>query len=172
MAKEFAFFKALQQILLSESSYGRKVSCKNTAYWSCSYNLADISTTSLIATLDSGLTFIANGKLLEKKDNRDGTVTFHYQTTQAYPIYLTAFVAGTYTDLVQHVRGIPLHTFVTLTSGRRPSPRTVRLPDMLQFMENKTGFCLSLSTVRASDGTGLSLSGLTGKIAPASFPTT
>ena len=139
--KGIRFFQGTPANPIKRKQLWSQSELQNTAYWlPCSYNLADISTTSLIATLDSGLTFIANGQLLEKKDNRDGTVTFHYQSTQAYPIYLTAFVAGTYTDLVQHVRGIPLHTFCYPDEREAAIATTVRLPDMLQFMENKTGF--------------------------------
>ncbi|MDX2069512.1 MAG: M1 family metallopeptidase [Haliscomenobacter sp.] len=114
---------------------------QNTAYWlPCSPNPTDLSTTEFIATLDPGLTFVANGILLEKKDNQDGRVTFHYEASRAYPIYLAAFVAGDYVDLVQTTRGIPLHTFCYPDEQEAARATTVRLPDMLQFLEDKTGF--------------------------------
>lgn len=114
---------------------------QNTSYWlPCSHNLADLSTTEFTATVDSGLTFIANGHLLTKKGNRGGTTTFHYHSASAYPIYLTAFVVGNYADLVQEVHGIPLHTFCYPDEQEAAKSTTVRLPHMFQFLENKTGF--------------------------------
>lgn len=139
--KGIRFFQPTQANHIKRKQLWSQSELQNTAYWlPCSPNWADLSTTEFIATLESGLTFVANGTLLEKKENVDGRVTFHYQTKKAYPIYLTAFAAGDYVDLVQTVRGIPLHTFCYPDEREAASATTVRLPDMLQFLENKTGF--------------------------------
>lgn len=114
---------------------------QNTAYWlPCNPNPADLSTTEFIATLEPGLSFVANGILVEKKEQADGKMTFHYRTKRAYPIYLAAFVAGNYADLVQTARGVPLHTLCYPDEQEAARATMVRLPDMLQFLENKTGF--------------------------------
>jgi len=135
------FFQPTQTNPIKRKQLWSQSELQNTAYWlPCSPNLADLSTTEFIATLEPGLTFVTNGTLLEKKENLEGRVTFHYQTSRAYPIYLTAFVAGNYTDLVQTVRGIPLHTFCYPDEQEAAKATTVRLPDMLQFLEDRTSF--------------------------------
>lgn len=119
---------------------------QNTSYWlPCSPELSDLSTTEIIATVENGLTFIANGKLLQKKDNVDGTVTFHYLTSRAYPIYLTAFAAGVYADLIQYHKGIPLHTYCYPDEQEAAKATTVRLPEMMAFLETQTGFVYPFS---------------------------
>ncbi|WP_421797682.1 M1 family aminopeptidase [Haliscomenobacter sp.] len=139
--KGIRFFQPTQANPIKRKQLWSQSELQNTAYWlPCSPNWADLSTTEFIATLEPGLTFVANGTLLEKKANVDGSVTFHYQTKKAYPVYLAAFAAGNYADLVQTVRGIPLHTFCYPDEQEAASATTVRLPDMLQFLENKTGF--------------------------------
>ena len=139
--KGIRFFQATGANPIKRKQVWSQSELQNTAYWlPCSPNLADLSTTEFIATLEPGLSFVANGTLLEKKANVDGRVTFHYQTSRAYPIYLAAFVAGNYADLVQTARGISLHTLCYPDEQEAAIATTVRLPDMLQFLENKTGF--------------------------------
>ena len=139
--KGIRFFQPTQANPIKRKQLWSQSELQNTAYWlPCSPNWADLSTTEFIATVESGLTFIANGTLLEKKENVDGTLTFHYQSPKAYPIYLAAFVAGNYADLVQTAHGIPLHTFCYPDEQEAAVATTARLPDMLQFLENKTGF--------------------------------
>lgn len=139
--KGIRFFQATRANPIKRKQLWSQSELQNTAYWlPCSHDLTDLSTTEFIATVESGLTFVTNGTLLERKENVDGTVTFYYQTSRAYPIYLTAFAAGSYTDLVQNVHGIPLHTFCYPDEQEAALATTVRLPDMLQFLENKTGF--------------------------------
>jgi len=111
-----------------------------TSYWlPCSHDISDLSTTEFIASVDSGFCFIANGNLVEKNKNKDGSVQFHYKTKTEYPIYLSAFAIGEYIDLIQNVNGIDLHTYCYPDEKEAAIASTVRLPDMLCFLENKTG---------------------------------
>lgn len=140
------FFQPTRTTPLKRKQVWSQSELQNTSYWlPCSHNRADLCTTEFIATVESDLTFIANGKLLAKKDNRNGTATFHYHSASAYPVYLTAFVAGNYIDLVQQVQGIPLHTFCYPDEQEAAKATTVRLPDMFQFLEKKTGFAYPFS---------------------------
>ena len=139
--KGIRFFQPTQANPIKRKQLWSQSELQNTAYWlPCSPNWADLSTTEFIATLEPGLSFVANGILVEKKEQADGKMIFHYQTKRAYPIYLAAFVAGDYVNLVQTARGIPLHTFCYPDEREAARATTVRLPDMLQFLEDKTGF--------------------------------
>lgn len=114
---------------------------QNASYWfPCSYNFADLSTTSFTATVDKTLTVISNGTLVEKKDHSGNTHSYHYKTGIAHPVYLNAFAVGEYADLVQYYNDIPLHTFCYPDEKDAAIASTVRLPDMMRFLTEKTGY--------------------------------
>ena len=111
----------------------------NACWFPCTRNISDLHTSEFIATVDAELTVISNGKLVETSDVSDGKRRFHYRADQPYPIYLTAFAAGVYTDLVQEVDGIPMHTFCYPDEKEAAMATTERLPAMQRFLTEKTG---------------------------------
>ena len=113
----------------------------NTSSWlPCNPDISDLSTLDCIATVEPGMLFISNGKLVSTLINADGSKTFHYKTQQPAPAYLTLIAAGDYAELVQKVRGTTLQTFCYPDEKDAANATTVRFPDMLKFMEEKTGF--------------------------------
>lgn len=111
------------------------------SYWfPCNPSFSDLSTTEFIATVDKSLTVISNGTLIDKKDNNNQTHSFHYKTAIAHPTYLNAFAIGEYVDHVQYYKNIPLHTFCYPDEKDAATATTVRLPDMMRFLTEKTGF--------------------------------
>ncbi len=113
---------------------------QNNSYWfPCSPHISDLHTSEFVATVDSGLTVVSNGKLVDVSVAAGGKRTFHYRSDQPYPIYLTAFAAGVYTDLVQYVYGVPMHTFCYPDEKEAAVATTERLPAMLRFLNEKTG---------------------------------
>jgi aminopeptidase N len=114
---------------------------QHAAYWfPCNTDISDLSTTEFTATVNKKLTVISNGTLIEKKESAGQTNTFHYKTEIAHPAYLNAFAVGEYIDLVQYYNGIPLHTFCYPDEKDAAIATTVRLPDMVRFLTEKTGF--------------------------------
>ena len=112
----------------------------NASYWyPCTNNIADMSSSEFICTVEKGLTVVSNGKLVDKKINKDGTHTFHYKADDPHPAYLNAFVAGEYSDLVQHYKNIPLHSFCYPDEKDAAIATTVQLADMMRFLSEKTG---------------------------------
>ena len=103
-------------------------------------DIADIHTTEIFATVEKPLTLISNGKLVETIDNKNGTQTFHYKSDVPFPNYLVAIAAGEYTDVVQQTSKTTIHTFGYPTEKDAVKDTVVQLPDMLQFLEEKTGF--------------------------------
>jgi aminopeptidase N len=111
-----------------------------TKYWMpCNDKIEDICTTEIMATVEKPLLFLSNGNLISKKDNGNGTQTFHYKTKNEHSLFLTSFVVGEYADVVQNEKKIPIHTYAYTNETNEAKATTALLPDMLQFIENKTG---------------------------------
>lgn len=82
-------------------------------HWFPSYDFPDDKATSeQILTVEKGETAIANGELLERRENGNGTVTFHYKMNQPHSTYLTSFVIGKYVKISDRYKNVPLGYYV------------------------------------------------------------
>ena len=82
-------------------------------YWfPCYDHPNDFFTSEITATVEKPLSVISNGKLLETKDNKDGTRTFHWKIEQPHASYLTSIIVGEYVPIVSEYQGIPIVTNV------------------------------------------------------------
>ena len=82
-------------------------------HWFPSYDFPDDKATSeQFITAEKGETAIANGELLETRENPDGTKIFHFKMPVAHSSYLTSFVVGTYTKIGDFYKNIPLGFYV------------------------------------------------------------
>jgi aminopeptidase N len=113
---------------------------ESNRYWFPGYDSPnDFRTTEFTATVDKGLTAISNGRLLETKDNVDGTRTFHWKLDTPHANYLTSFVVGEYVDVKQNYQGLELHSFGYPDEAEATADSVVRLPDMVKFYSEVTG---------------------------------
>ena len=109
-------------------------------YWfPCNEELSDIHTTDIIATIEKPLMVIANGTL-EETIEKENTRTFHYHSEKPFPNYLVSIVAGEYSDVKQNYNEIPIHNFCYPGEIDAVKATTVLLPDMMKFLEEKTGY--------------------------------
>lgn len=109
-------------------------------YWFPGYDAPnDFRTTEFTATVDKKLTVIANGKLVETKDNTDGTRAFHYKTDIPYANHLTSFIVGEFVDVKQNYDGVELHNFGYPREKESVAATVERLPDMVKFFSEMTG---------------------------------
>ena len=109
-------------------------------YWfPCFDHPNDFFTSEVTATVEKPLQVISNGKLLETKENNDGTRTFHWKIDQPHASYLTSIIVGEFVPIVGDYLGIPVITNVypnELAEGRITA---ARLPEMVKFFSEKTG---------------------------------
>ncbi|MET0752085.1 MAG: M1 family metallopeptidase [Pyrinomonadaceae bacterium] len=113
---------------------------ESNRYWFPSYDAPDdFRTTEFTANVDKNLTVISNGRLVETKDNADGTRAFHWKTDTPYANHLTSFVAGEFVDVKQKYLDIKLHNFGYLREKDSVEASVERLPDMVRFFSEKTG---------------------------------
>src|SRR5258705_259007 len=93
----------------------------------------------MTATVEKPLSVISNGKLLDTKDNKDGTRTFHWKIEQPHASYLTSIIVGEYVPIVSEYQGIPIITNVYPSEVKEGKASTARLTEMVKFFSEKTG---------------------------------
>ena len=109
-------------------------------YWFPVYDHPnDFFTSELTATVEKPLTVVSNGKLLDTKDNSDGTRTFHWKIDQPHASYLTSIIVGEYSPIVSEYQGIPIITNVYSNQVEEGKVTAARLPEMVKFFSEKTG---------------------------------
>ncbi|MGB7068249.1 MAG: M1 family aminopeptidase [Pyrinomonadaceae bacterium] len=109
-------------------------------YWFPSYDSPnDFRTSELRATVDSKYTVVSNGRLVEDKDNGNGTRTFHWKMDIPYTNYLTSIVVGEYTDVKQEWNGIPISNYGYKAETKEVAATVKNLPDMVRFFSEITG---------------------------------
>lgn len=109
-------------------------------YWfPCFDHPGDRLTSEISATVPSRFVTLSNGTLTGKKDNGDGTTTWHWQQTQTHVPYLMSIVAGDFEVLEREALGIPVQSFVP--RGRlADAPRSFeKTPAMLKLFTEKIG---------------------------------
>lgn len=99
----------------------------------------DRATHETIITTSADHKVLANGLLQSVKNNRDGTVTYHWWQKQPHPTYLYNFASGPYEIIKDDHRGLPVNYWVypkDVEAGRRSFHRT---PEVLAFLEDYYG---------------------------------
>ena len=132
-----------------ESDYNR--------FWFPSYDAPnDFATTELTATVEKPLFVISNGKLLERKDNGNGTETFHWKMDVPHANYLTSVVVGEYAEIKGEYAGIPVSSYVFPNELKEGQISTKNLPAIVKFFSEKTGVKYPYSKYAQTTATGFS----------------
>ncbi|MET0752179.1 MAG: M1 family aminopeptidase, partial [Pyrinomonadaceae bacterium] len=115
-----------------ESDYNR--------FWFPSYDSPnDFATSEMTATVEKSMFVVSNGKLLERKDNKDGTETFHWKMDTPHANYLTSIVVGEYAEVKGEYLGVPVSTYIFPNELKDGAVSVKRLPDMVKFFSEKLG---------------------------------
>jgi aminopeptidase N len=109
-------------------------------YWfPCFDHPNDFATSEMIATVDKPLMVISNGRLLETRDNKDNTRTFHWKMEQPHASYLTSIVVGEYAPIEQKYLDVPVISYVYPGEVKEGQVTVARMADMVRFFSEKTG---------------------------------
>ncbi len=110
-------------------------------YWFPSYDSPnDFRTTELRATVAKPFFVVSNGKLMETKENTDGTRTFYWKMDQPYTNYLTSIVVGEYTEIKNgEYDGKPIYAYGYPSEVKEVALTTKNLPATVKFFSEKTG---------------------------------
>lgn len=110
-------------------------------YWfPCHEDISDIQSVEVMATVEKPLMVVSNGNLVETIDHQNGTQTFHYKSETEFSTYLTFIVVGEFSDIRQKCKQIVIHNFGYPDEKKAVKATTVNLPDMMHFLESKTGY--------------------------------
>jgi aminopeptidase N len=95
--------------------------------------------TELVVTVVEGFEVLSNGALIEKKDNGDKTVTFHWKQEKPHPSYLVTLVVGQFDIVQEEWNKVPVLYYVP--KGRKPDvARTFgRTREMLEYFSKRFG---------------------------------
>ncbi len=109
-------------------------------FWFPSYDSPnDFRTTELTATVEKPMFVVGNGKLINRKDNGDGTETFHWKMDTPYANYLTSIVVGEYTEIKGNYLDIPVSTFIFPNEAKDGAASVKKLPEMVKYFSEITG---------------------------------
>jgi aminopeptidase N len=110
-------------------------------YWFPSYDTPnDFRTTELRATVDKKYFVVSNGKLMETKNNSDGTHTFYWKMDIPYSNYLTSIVVGEYKEIKNgEYDGKPIYAYGYPSEEKEVALTTKNLPATIKFFSEKTG---------------------------------
>ena len=113
---------------------------ESNRYWFPCYDSPDdLRTSELKLTVDNGMTVISNGSLIEKKQNSEGSLTFHWKTDVPIANHLTSFVAGEYTEVRNKFDDIKLISYGYPDEKDAVEASVVMLPDMIRYFSEVTG---------------------------------
>lgn len=109
-------------------------------YWFPSYDAPnDLRSFELIATVDTPLIVLSNGKLIETSNQPGGKRRFHWILRTPHANHQSAVVIGNFKDHLQRYGATQLHTYGYLDEYEAVKATSVRLPDMFRFFSEKTG---------------------------------
>lgn len=115
-------------------------------YWFPSFDSpADKATSEQFITAGKTETVIGNGDLIEKKENTDGTLTWHYTMPLPHSTYLTSFVVGKYVKVAETYKNTPLGFY--LFPGRESMALQIfgKTKDLMKIFEEATGMAYPFS---------------------------
>ncbi|MCC7298135.1 MAG: M1 family metallopeptidase, partial [Bacteroidia bacterium] len=109
-------------------------------YWfPCNENISDIHTTEIFVTVEKPLMALGNGTLVNTIEHKNGTQTFHYSSTRPFPNYLVSIVVGEYSLFTQKCATTQIMHYGYPQEMDALKATVNLLPDMLHFLEQKTG---------------------------------
>lgn len=111
-------------------------------HWFPSFDFpSDKATTEQILTAPSkDFSVIANGELISKTDNPNGTVTWHYKMPVPHSSYLISFIIGKYAKVEERYKDIPLGYYVYPGQEALVPKAYGSTKEMMAFFEDVTKF--------------------------------
>ncbi len=130
-------------------------------HWFPSFDFpSDKATTDEFITAAKGQTVIANGELVEKTDNPEGTTTFHYRMSVPYSTYLVSFVIGDYAHSSENYKNIPLGYYVYPGTEAIIPKAFGKTRDILRVFEELTGVAFPYNKYDQTIVAGFSFGGM------------
>jgi aminopeptidase N len=98
-------------------------------------------TVDMYIMFDRKYNVFSNGEAVEKWDDKDSTITWHYRMTKTHPFFSTALVIGDYDyETSRSANGVPLEFWYYRGMKDRVHPTYQYTEAMMDFLEKETGF--------------------------------
>ncbi len=114
-------------------------SIDNRRWIPCFDDPGEMQTSEMIVTVSGGNEVLSNGRLENRKDNADGTVTFHWLQDQPHASYLITLVIGKFAVVREEWRGKPVLYYVPPGKESQAQNAFGRTRKMLDLFSQKTG---------------------------------
>jgi len=113
----------------------------NNRHWiPCYDEQNDKLTTETIITFDSHYRVLSNGTMVSKKDDGNGSTTWHYRMSHPHSVYLVMLGIGRYEiDRRRSKSGVPLQLWYYPEYPDRVEPTYRYSAEAIDFMERETG---------------------------------
>ncbi len=96
--------------------------------------------TETVVRFDSSYQVLSNDSLLSRRDNRDGTYTWHYAMTHPHSLYLVMLGIGKYgVKTVRTKANVPVHLYYYPESPGRVEPTYLYASECIDFVAEHTG---------------------------------
>lgn len=111
-----------------------------TRYWiPCFDHPNEMQTTEMVVTVPPGNEAISNGRLVSRKENPNGTLTFHWLQDKPHTIYLVSLVVGKFHVERQSWRGRPVTYYVPPRCREYVKNTFGNTTRMLDFFSDRIG---------------------------------
>ena len=114
---------------------------EESRYWFPCYDFPnDRMTSEMVVTVPDSQMAISNGELLEVRRNEDdGTVTYHWRENVPHVTYLVSVVVGEFVELQDEWEGIPVLYYVEPKYKDKVTRSFAKTPDMIDFFSEMIG---------------------------------
>lgn len=99
----------------------------------------EMQTTELIVTAQAGNEVVSNGRMVEKRENADGTVTFHWLQDKPHVSYLVTLVVGPFHVEQETWRGRPVTYYVPAKDADKVQTTFGNTVPMLEYFSTVIG---------------------------------
>lgn len=114
---------------------------EDNRYWFPCYDYPnDMATSEMYVTVDNNYRTISNCILESKKDNTNGTTTWHWVSSIPYSSYLVMLAAGNWDFVEDSWDGIPVISYVPVGKKEWGKRSYRHSADILKFFSEYTGF--------------------------------
>lgn len=108
-------------------------------YFPCYDYPNDMGTSEMIATVPKGFYAVSNGALEERRDNGDGTETFHWRESVPHVTYLVALAVGEFEVIEETDDGLLFQYIVRKEDAEKAERSFGKTPDMMRFFNANIG---------------------------------
>jgi len=114
---------------------------EETRHWQPTYDEPnDKATTEIYITTLSKYTAIANGALIDTKDNGDGTRTWHWREDKPHSTYLTSIAIGDYAEVKQESQPLNVRYYIYPSKQTEGDMLFKKTPQIIDYFSKQIGY--------------------------------